>query len=64
VWTKPDDLLIDENDPKKGLFGPDATHFLVAWADGTTGVVPKKVDPQTLLYYFLKNDGHVVQRPE
>ncbi len=63
VWTKPDDLIVDEKDPKKGLFGPEATYFLAALADGSPRVIPKKIDARTLLNLFIKNDGNIIEWP-
>jgi hypothetical protein len=63
VWTKPDDLEIDVNDPKSGLFDPDALTFLAVFADASVHKLPKKVDNKNLLYLFLRNDGNVVMIP-
>ena len=64
IWTKPDDLIVDAQDTKKGLFGPEATYFLAALADGSPKVVPKKIAPRMLLNLFIKNDGNIIQWPD
>jgi len=63
VWTKPDDLEIDVNEPKTGVFDPDAKSFLAALADGSVRTIPKKIESKMLLYLFLRNDGNPVQIP-
>ena len=63
IWSKPDDLTVDEKDPKKGLFDPNATVVLIALADGSVHALPKKIDPKTLWHFFTRAGGEVIVWP-
>jgi hypothetical protein len=57
IWTKPEDLAVDLNNPQKGLgrhFGPG---FLVGMLDGSARFVSAYVDKATLKALFTRNGG-------
>ncbi len=62
VWTKPDDIEIDLNDPLKGLVN-DALHgFLAAYVDGSARVIPSNLDKKNLGRIFMATDGEPIER--
>lgn len=63
VWTRPDDLPIDEKAPAKGIFSANAGGALMLFADGSVRHIKKSIDATNLLYLFLRNDGNAVQVP-
>jgi hypothetical protein len=58
-WTRPEDLAVDLNDPRKGLLGHYPTFFLVGLADASTRAVPKTVSEATLRAAFTRDGGEV-----
>jgi hypothetical protein len=63
VWTRPDDLEIDEQNPIAGLVGLRDGLFLAAFCDGSVHMIPNTVDSETLDRLFIRNDGHAVNVP-
>jgi hypothetical protein len=63
IWTKPDDLEIDEKDPKKGLFDPNGTMLLTVFADGSVHSIPKRIDAKNLWHMFTIAGGEVIVLP-
>jgi hypothetical protein len=59
-WTKPDDLTIDEANPKAGLFGNRDGGFLAAFADGPAKFIPQSIDDNTLRGLFTINGGEKI----
>src|SRR5262249_15980790 len=57
IWTRPDDLEVDERNPTKGIFSPGADSLLSLFADASVHTISKKIDPKVLMWLFLKNDG-------
>lgn len=60
IWTKPDDLPIDLNNPKKGLLGHYKGFFLVGMADGSVHLVSKSVSVETLRAAFTRDGEEAV----
>ena len=60
VWTKPDDLPVNEKDPKNGLMAKDAAGFNALFADGSVRFIAKAIKPKTLWAIFTRNGGEVV----
>jgi hypothetical protein len=59
MWTKPDDLVIDGQDPFSGLRDqPNA--FATLFGDGSARMISYSVDPKTLLHLFQMNDGNPI----
>jgi hypothetical protein len=59
VWTKPEDLVIDEKDLLKGLRDqPNA--FSALFCDGTVRSISYNVDPKVLLRLLQMNDGQPI----
>jgi hypothetical protein len=59
IWTRPDDLRYDAQQPLKGL----ASHqgmFLAAYADGSVRGVARKIGLDTLRALFTRNGGEVL----
>jgi len=54
IWTKPDDLAFDPDNPAKGLGGLYKGGFLAAFCDGAIHVLPKDLDPDTLRALFSR----------
>jgi hypothetical protein len=60
IWTKPDDLEIDLDNPKRGLTNGKQP-FNCARADGSAHVVPGDIDVEALRRLFTRNGGEVVK---
>jgi prepilin-type processing-associated H-X9-DG protein len=60
IWTKPDDLEIDPDNPLVGLGDFQAGGFMVLFADGHTSFLKKTIDGQTLWHLFTANGGEPV----
>jgi hypothetical protein len=61
IWTKPDDLEIDNKNPLKGLAGLHPGIFLAAFADGSVRPMSALIDPEVLRGLFSRNGGEAVQ---
>lgn len=60
IWTKPDDLVVNEKDPWKGLIGHNPNFVLVGMADGSVQQVNKKVSAKVLWAVFTRAGGEVL----
>jgi hypothetical protein len=60
VWTRPDDLVIDPQDPWKSLGGQAAGGFDALVADGSVRRIGPQVEPPQLLNILQMNDGNAV----
>jgi len=55
-WTKPDDLEVDLDNPRRGVFNGKLP-TCAAWADGSARTIRNDVDPKVLQRLFQRNDG-------
>jgi len=60
IWTKPEDLPFDPNNPKRGLGGLRGDYFLSTFCDGSAHALSPAIDPETLRRLFLRNDGKLI----
>jgi hypothetical protein len=60
IWTKPDDLVVNEKEPWKGLLGHYTDFILVAMADGSVRRIGKKVSGPTLWALFTRAGGEPI----
>jgi hypothetical protein len=57
IWTKPDDLVIDEQDPLKNLRDQPNSGFASLFGDGSVRFITTTIDPKIFRYLILMNDG-------
>jgi hypothetical protein len=62
VWSKPDDLVIDEKKLFAALDGQPNDGFNAVLADGSVQFILAKVDPQVFWRMLLMNDGNAIQQ--
>jgi hypothetical protein len=60
VWTKPDDLPFDPQDPKKGIGNLFPGAFPAAMCDGSVRILRTTIDPTTLKALITRAGGEVV----
>ncbi|HEV3022128.1 MAG TPA: DUF1559 domain-containing protein [Pirellulales bacterium] len=60
IWTKPDDLAIDLDQPQAGLGGLLGDLFLTAFADNSVHTLHVDTDRELLRHLFLRADGNEV----
>lgn len=60
IWTKPDDLPFDPNNPAKGLGGHFQRGFNAAFCDGSVHFLLKGTDPKVLRALFTRAGGEVI----
>jgi prepilin-type processing-associated H-X9-DG protein len=60
IWTKPDDLQFDVNNPLAGLGKAHPGGFNVALADGSVRFISITIDPQLFLRLLQMADGQAV----
>ena len=58
IWSKPDDLVIDEKKLFAALDGQPNAGFNAAFADGSVRFISEKVDPKVFWWMLLMNDGN------
>ena len=63
VWTKPEDLTFDSDNPTKGLGGLYEGGFWVAFCDGSTLFIRLPMDATKLRALFTRNGGENVSWP-
>lgn len=63
IWTKPDDLEIDDKAPLTGLAGSPREAFLAAFADGSVRTFPDSIDLTVFRALLTKDGGEAVQAP-
>jgi hypothetical protein len=64
IWSKPDDLPVDVDNPLQHLGKMRAGVFMAGFMDGRVSAVSKEVDREVLKYMFLINDGQAFQLPD
>jgi len=60
IWTKPDDLEIDLENPKDWMSGQDRIAFHAVFCDGSVHTLSKGIDAKVLGAMFTRNDGLVI----
>ncbi|MCU0878866.1 MAG: DUF1559 domain-containing protein [Pirellulaceae bacterium] len=60
VWTKPDDLVIEEKAPLAGLANEATPTFSTLFGDGSVRVISRTVDAQVLWNLLRMNDGNPI----
>jgi prepilin-type processing-associated H-X9-DG protein len=60
IWTKPDDLEVDQQNPARGLAG-NAKLFNAAFFDGHIEVFEGTMDPKKLWALFTRDGGESIQ---
>lgn len=60
IWTKPDDLVLDVRQPRRGLGNLRPNGFLALIADGSVHFFDNSIDDETLLNLFNINDGKLI----
>lgn len=62
IWTKPDDIQFDPQQPFKCLGGHGAT-FQAVFADGSVRAIPTTIDAETMRRLVSRHDGKPVTLP-
>lgn len=57
VWTRPDDLQFDPQQPMAGLGGLQKTGFNTLFCDGSVHFIASTIDPEVLRCLFNPRDG-------
>jgi hypothetical protein len=60
IWTKPDDLVVDQKNPWKGLLGHYPNDIVVCMADGSVRRINKKATAANLWALFTRAGGEVI----
>lgn len=60
VWTKPDDLPVNQKDPLAKLNRKGSPGFLIALADGSVRMLASTINPNTLWALFTRNGGELI----
>ena len=60
IWTKPDDLVIDEKDPIGSVIGPKTKGFWTSIADGSARFLSRDNDATTLMNLFSIDGGEII----
>jgi hypothetical protein len=60
IWTKPEDLPFDPENPANGLGGLFKGQFLALFCDGSVHVLRKGLDPKILRALFTRAGGEVI----
>jgi prepilin-type processing-associated H-X9-DG protein len=60
IWTKPEGLPLDPENPLRGLGGQFQGGFNVAMCDGSVHFVPQSIDPAVLRARFTRSGGEPV----
>jgi hypothetical protein len=64
IWTKPDDLVPDPDNPVKSLLGLRPDGFLAVFCDGSVRLIQASIDRQVLNALFTRSGGEVVQHDD
>ncbi|MHC4176347.1 MAG: DUF1559 family PulG-like putative transporter [Planctomycetota bacterium] len=60
IWTKPEDLPFDPDNPARGLGGLFKRGFNAAYCDGSVHFLSKDLDPKVLRALFTRAGGEVI----
>lgn len=60
IWTKPDDLTLNEDDARIGLHGARRGGFLGLLADGSVQFLSEQLPSETVRQMSIRNDGVAV----
>jgi len=60
VWTKPEGLPLDPENPARGLGGHFKKGFSAAFCDGSVRFISESIDPQILYALFTRAGGEVI----
>ncbi|MDP1560698.1 MAG: DUF1559 domain-containing protein [Pirellulaceae bacterium] len=60
VWTQPEDLRFDSENPSNGLGSRRDGGFIAAFCDGSTRIISASTDPSILRRLVLRADGEVI----
>ncbi len=60
IWTKPDDFVVDAENPINGLAESDRESFIAGFADGSVRRLKTSAKKSTLLNLFDASDGQVI----
>ena len=63
IWTKPEDLKIDQADPAKGLAVDEGKGYWLLFADGSVRRISTTIDKKMLWALFTRNGGEIVEIP-
>jgi hypothetical protein len=64
VWTKPQDLSIDADNPLRGLGGLRPSGFLALLVDGSVQILPQTVDARVLQALFTIRGNEPLKRTD
>jgi hypothetical protein len=62
-WTRPDDLVVEGKNPRKGLSTRHGGQVLVGMADGAVRFLPATFGSMSLWALFTRAGGEVVELP-
>jgi len=62
IWTKPEDVTIEADQPLPGLVELNGKDFLTAFCDGSVRALPHDLPEATLRLLFDPNDGQPIPR--
>ncbi len=60
VWTKPEDLTVNETDPFVGLTADGENTFLAGFVDGSIRRLNSEISPVTIMALFSMNGGEQI----
>lgn len=63
IWTRPEDLKIDPENPAKGLANDEGKGYWVLMVDGSVRHISSKIASKMLWALFTKGGGEVVEIP-
>ncbi len=63
IWTRPDDLEIDEDDPLANVCDGSPGTFSVGWADGAVTSLTHEMAIEQFNAMLTRNGGEIVRRP-
>lgn len=60
IWTKPDDLPINEEDPLGSIVGPETKTFAACLCDGSARIFPRMIPMAALKGLLSMNGGEII----